>query len=257
MSQNMARIIMSGSHRNRFSSDIIDKRRIRVKEIEQVLQMVAHKKTSILDVGSGNGAILDYYTQLGYETVGLEVNEELVNKASNQFPETHFMFYDGLHFPLEDSSFDTILLNDVLEHISYEDIEQVMAETYRVLKPDGVVYISVMNRWQVVEPHLLVPFMTWLPKFAWNSIAKRLTGREYLNYWPYTRKRLEPLLERHNFSFNDLTRVYVQHKFQGVNPIGSHMTSRMIRLLRKLRLISIAYYLALKVSILVYLGKKD
>ena len=248
---------MSGSAGYRFSSDVIDKRRKRVKEIERVFRMAGHKKSSILDVGSGNGAILNYYTKRGYKTVGLDVSEKLVKEASAKFPETKFIFYDGLNFPLEDASFDTVLLNDVLEHISYEDIEQVMAEIYRVLKQNGVVYISVMNRWQVIEPHLLVPFMTWFPKIAWYSIAKKLTGQDYLRVWPYTRTKLESLLERQHFSFTDLTHIYVLHKFQGINPIGSRMTSKMVRLLQKLRLISIAYYLALKVSILVYLGKKN
>jgi SAM-dependent methyltransferase len=248
---------MSESASNRFSADIVDKRRIRVREIDRVLRMANHSPSSILDVGSGNGAIINHYTERGYETVGLDISESLVQKASAQFPKTMFICYDGLNFPLDDSSFDTVLLNDVLEHISYQDIEQVLSEIHRVLKPNGVVYISVMNRWQVIEPHLLIPFMTWLPKATWYSIAKRLTNHDYLRVWPYTRGRLESLLKRHDFSFIDLTSIYVQHKFLGINPIGSRMTSRLVRLLQKLRLMSIAYYLALKVSVLVYIGTKN
>lgn len=244
----------SSGYRNSIES--IDRRRIRVKDIDRVFQMVNHTPSSILDVGSGNGAITSYYSENGYEAVGIEVSESAVKQASEQFPGTKFIHYDGLHFPFEDSSFDTILLNDVLEHISYEDVEQVFAEIHRVLIPNGLVYISVMNRWQVIEPHTLIPLLTWLPKVAWNSVCMRLKKTEYSNVWPYTRGRLHSLIKRHSFSFDDLTNVYVQHKFHGVNPIGNRMTSRIVRLLQRTRLIRIAYYLALKVSVLVYVARK-
>jgi SAM-dependent methyltransferase len=210
----------------------------------------------MLDVGSGNGAITSYYSENGYEVIGIEVSESAVKQASEQFPGTKFVHYDGLHFPFEDSSFDTILLNDVLEHISYDDMDQVLAEIHRVLTPNGLVYISVMNRWQVVEPHTLIPLLTWLPKVAWNSVCMRLKEIDFSNYWPYTRRRLHSLFKRHNLSFDDLTNVYVQHKLHGVNPIGNRMTSRLVRLLQKTRLIGIAYFLALKVSVLVYVARK-
>lgn len=78
----------------------------------------------------------------------------------------------------------------------------------------------------------------------------------YSNIWSYTRGRLQSLFKRHSYSFDDLTNVYVQHKLHGVNPIGNRMTSRIVRLLRRTRLIRIAYFLALKVRILVYVARK-
>ncbi len=248
---------MSESSGHRHSIENLNKRRFRVKEIDRIFRMANHTPSSILDVGSGNGVITSYYSEKGYEAVGIEVSESAVKQASEQFPETKFIHYDGLHFPFEDSSFDTILLNDVLEHISYNDMEQVLAEIHRIMKPNGLVYISVMNRWQIIEPHTLIPLLTWLPKVAWNSVCMKLKKIDFSNVWPYTRGRLQLLLERHSFSFDDLTNVYVQHKFQGVNPIGDRMTSRIVHILQRTRLIRIAYFLALKVSILVFVGRKD
>ncbi|MBY8996685.1 MAG: methyltransferase domain-containing protein [Candidatus Thorarchaeota archaeon] len=247
---------MSESSGKRHLIEKLDKRRIRVRDIDRVFRLANHTPSSILDVGSGNGAIIGYYSEYGYETVGIEVSESAVKQASKQFPGTKFIHYDGLHFPFGDSSFDTILLNDVLEHISYDDIEQVLAEIHRVLKPNGLVYISVMNRWQLIEPHTLIPLLTWLPRVAWNSVCMRLKKIDFSNVWPYTRGRLQSLFKRHSFSFDDLTNVYVQHKFHGVNPIGNRMTSRIVRLLQRTRLIRIGYFLALKVSVLVYVARK-
>lgn len=247
---------MSRNHGHRYESAVLAKRLYRVRDIDRVLRMANHKPSSVLDVGSGNGAIINQYTERGYETVGIEVNESYVKKASARFPRTKYICYDGKHFPFSDAHFDTILLNDVLEHISYGDIEQVLAEVRRVLMPNGVVYISVMNRWQLIEPHLLIPFMTWLPRIAWYSVARRLAAYDYTRVYPYTRGRLVSLLKRHDFSFKDLTSVYIQHKFLGINPIGSRMTSRIVRLLQKLHLMKIAYYAATRVSILVFVATK-
>jgi len=113
-----------------------------------------------------------------------------------------------------------------------------------------------MNRWQLIEPHTLVPLLTWLPRIAWYPICKRVKNKDYINYWPYTRGRLASLLKRYGFAFDDLTGIYVNHKFSGVNPIGDRMTSRIFQMLRTFRLINIAYYIAMKVSVLVYIGLK-
>jgi SAM-dependent methyltransferase len=48
---------------------------------------------------------------------------------------------DGKRLPFKDKSFDVVLLEVVLEHI--DQPEQVLAEAARVLKPRGLLYVSV------------------------------------------------------------------------------------------------------------------
>jgi SAM-dependent methyltransferase len=237
-----------------------DKQKIRAQrsiEIDRCFSVIGHYPRKMLDVGHGNGAISNYYHTKGIDITGIEVVPAYVEMASQMYPEVKFILYDGKNFPFEDSIFDTIILNDVLEHISYEDIETVLSEVKRVLTPDGVVYISVMNRWQLIEPHTLIPLLTWLPRVAWNSICQRLKGRGYINYWPYTRKRLHRLLSKNEFSYSDMTYIYVIHKMTGKNPVGDRMTSKLVALMNRLRLFSLAYYLALKVSVLLYVAHKE
>jgi len=236
-----------------------DKQKIRAQravEIDRCFHEIGHSPRKILDVGHGNGAISNYYHTKGLDVTGIEVVPAFVEKATQKYPGVKFSLYDGKSIPFEESTFDSIILNDVLEHISYEDIESVLSEVRRVLTPDGVVYISVMNRWQLIEPHTLVPLLTWLPRVAWDSVCKKLKGRGYVNYWPYTRRRLHSLLRRKEFVYSDMTYVYVIHKMDGINPVGDRMTSRLVALLKRLRLYSLAYYLALKVSVLLYVAHK-
>ena len=228
----------------------------RTIDIDRCFREIGHSPRKILDVGHGNGAISNHYHTRGLDVTGIEVVPAFVEKATQRYPGVKFILYDGKNFPFEESTFDSIILNDVLEHISYEDIESVLSEVKRVLTPDGVVYISVMNRWQLIEPHTLVPLLTWLPRIAWNSVCKKLKGRGYINYWPYTRRRLNKLLSRNKFAYSDMTYVYVIHKMSGKNPVGDRMTSKLVALLKRFRLYSLAYYLALKVSVLLYIAHR-
>lgn len=239
------------------TTDAREKRLLRTLDIDRCFKQVGHNPSRILDIGSGLGMIAAHYHREGYDVVGIDINESYLNSARERYPDVKFVLYDGQNIPFPESSFDTIILNDVLEHISYSDIESVISEAHRVLTREGRMYVSVMNQYQIVEPHKSLPLLTWLPRVFWHPLCKKLTGTDYRNYWPYTRDMLEELLERHQFRYQDMTYVYVWHKFAGKNPIGDPATYHIFRLLRQLGLGSLAFILALKVSILVYLARKS
>jgi 2-polyprenyl-3-methyl-5-hydroxy-6-metoxy-1,4-benzoquinol methylase len=238
------------------SKDKSEVRELRTLDIDRCLQEFGHRPAKILDVGSGYGAIANHYHLRGYDVTGLDVDRNLVEAASKRYPDAKFILYDGKTFPFEDALFDTVILNDVLEHISYEDMEVVLSEIKRVLLPGGMIYISVMNRWQLIEPHSLIPLLTWLPRSAWHPVSWKLKKRNYIRYWPYTRRRLEKLLKKYDLEYHDLTHIYVYHKMSGINPVGDRLTSKLMNMLKRLRLDSIVFYLALKVSVLLYIARK-
>ncbi|MFW9888119.1 MAG: class I SAM-dependent methyltransferase [Candidatus Thorarchaeota archaeon] len=231
-------------------------RELRTLDIDRCFQEIGHSPKKILDVGHGYGAIANHYHLRGYEVTGIDVNPHLVDAASQNYPDVKFILYDGKTFPFEDSTFDTVILNDVLEHVSYTDMEVVLSEVRRVLISSGIIYISVMNRWQLIEPHSLIPMLTWLPRAAWHPVSRKLRKRDYIRYWPYTRGRLKRLLKKFNLEYKDLTHVYVYHKMHGINPVGDRITSKLMSVLKRLRLDSLAFYLALKVSVLLYVARK-
>jgi len=233
----------------------VAKRQIRIIDFYSCCSRLGHNPKKMLDVGFGNGALSEFFLNKGKEVAGVEINPEQVEYCKNQNPTGDFRLYNGTKLPFKDSSFDTIVMNDILEHISYKDIEILLPDLKRVLKPDGVIYISVMNRWQILEPHKLIPFHTWLPKRTWHPICKKLRGEDYIYYWPYTRKRLQKLLTRHNLRYQDMSDIYVQNKLTGKNPIGSKTTAKVSSFLKKFHLTKIAYILALRVTVLLYTAK--
>ena len=50
-------------------------------------------------------------------------------------------------YPFEDESADKIILSHVLEHFFVEDINKILDECYRILKPNAIVEISLPHCW--------------------------------------------------------------------------------------------------------------
>lgn len=58
-------------------------------------------------------------------------------------------FYDGKKLPFNDASFDAIVCFEVFEHVF--NIDEILAEIYRVLKPNGQLLISIPFAWDEHE----------------------------------------------------------------------------------------------------------
>lgn len=93
----------------------------------------------LLDVGCGTKPYRLLFTRVE-EYIGLELGtpENLGTKQAD-------LYYDGDTFPLDDESVDTVLCNQVLEHVF--NPEGFLAEIFRVLRPNGVLIITVPFLW--------------------------------------------------------------------------------------------------------------
>lgn len=114
----------------------------------------------VLDGGCGMGVYLMLMGQLrNLNLVGLDTwMERLIWAQQEQVPAS--LLQAGLYgIPFADGSFDAVLLSEVLEHIPRES--EALQEVHRVLKPGGILAISV--------PHANFPL-------AWDPINKIWTN---------------------------------------------------------------------------------
>ena len=123
---------------------------------------------SILDLGSGDGNFLVAAAKKGARAVGLELNQEYIDK-SNKLAEIENVNIDVVQglaekMPFIDNSFDFINISEVIEHV--DDPGALLKEVYRVLKPSGQAYISVPNRFSFRDQHFHLYFINWLPRFT-------------------------------------------------------------------------------------------
>jgi len=101
-----------------------------------------------LDVGSGGGLLAEEFARLGFRVTGIDPSGESVAAARahavDQGLEIDYVVGAGEELPFADASFDIAYCCDVLEHV--DDLDRVLAETARVLKPGGVYLYDTINR---------------------------------------------------------------------------------------------------------------
>jgi ubiquinone/menaquinone biosynthesis C-methylase UbiE len=89
----------------------------------------------VLDVVCGPGYVSTAVNQLGAVPTGIDFSEKMVAIAQRMFPDIRFMQGDAHNLPFEDNSFDRVLMNFGLLHVS--NPERACAEAWRVLKSEG------------------------------------------------------------------------------------------------------------------------
>jgi len=105
-----------------------------------------HIKGKILDVGCDNKPYQKLFTH-AKEYIGLELDSPENRKKGEAN-----VFYDGKHFPFGDSTFDSVVFTQVLEHVFNPD--EFLNEINRILKKDGNILLTAPFIWDEHEqPH--------------------------------------------------------------------------------------------------------
>ncbi len=93
----------------------------------------------ILDIGAGTGFLSLMLAGMGHEVVGLDISEEMIEKAKKkavgQGVEVEFKLGDAENLPFEIGSFDALVNRAVLWTLP--DPKKAISEWRRVLKPGG------------------------------------------------------------------------------------------------------------------------
>ncbi len=98
----------------------------------------------VLDCGCGMGFHLLVLAALrDLRLVGLDPDAGRLEQAQREVPEAELVEGDAQSLPFADESFDKVLMTEVLEHIP--DDRRALAEVRRVLRPGGVLALSVPN----------------------------------------------------------------------------------------------------------------
>ncbi|MDR2651575.1 MAG: class I SAM-dependent methyltransferase [Prevotellaceae bacterium] len=132
----------------------------------------SNKKTGkILDIGCGTGYFLNEAKRKGWETFGIEKNENANKMAIEYFglyvkPEDHI-------YKFPKGSFDVITLWHVLEHL--EDLTEIMEKMYDLLLPDGIVVIAVPNCSSYDARHYKAYWAGYdIPRHLWHFTPKTM-----------------------------------------------------------------------------------
>jgi ubiquinone/menaquinone biosynthesis C-methylase UbiE len=136
-----------------------------------------YKNSEILEIGSYTGGSLVYWMErYGFSKgCGIDINP-IFAEAGNSFANEKnlnatFTTGFGERLPYSDNSFDFIVSYDVFEHV--QDLEIVMKECNRVLRPGGIMLAVFPPFFQPLEAHLT--FVTKTPALQWIFSGQTLT----------------------------------------------------------------------------------
>ena len=92
----------------------------------------------LLEIGVGNGAHLPLYQK--HEIIGIDTSSEMLAAAGGrENVNTKLLNMNGEDLVFPNESFDYVVISHVIAVV--ENPEQLLAEVYRVLKPNGKIFI--------------------------------------------------------------------------------------------------------------------
>lgn len=173
-------------------------------------------KGRALDIGSGWGGLACDLTKFFDEVYSLEAVKERfefqrIRKSQEKLKNLKLIQGNFLKLPFANDSFDLIAVNGVMEWAGIADYtkpapevqKEFLKEIYRVLKPGGVVYVGIENRFGLhyflgAEDHSGLPFTSLMPRFLAGISVRFLRktegkyklsirmSEEWQNYRTYT-----------------------------------------------------------------------
>ena len=185
-------------------------RRKKADKILSVLQTHAkeHKidlsDQDCLDIGCSTCMITTHLVSHFKRVVGFDPDIKALQLA-NQYLEDDSplkrLVGNGLCSPFPNESFDVIICNQIYEHVP--DAQRLFDEIYRLLRNNGICYLSAGNRLMVMEPHYKLPFLSWLPPTLANAYLKITHNIDQYQEKHYSLWGLKALL--HKFNITDYT----------------------------------------------------
>jgi ubiquinone/menaquinone biosynthesis C-methylase UbiE len=97
----------------------------------------------ILDIGCGVGRYVVPLVRNGFRVVGADLSRQALTLLGSNYER---VVADIVQLPFPDRSFDAVTCYGVLQHLASAGREQAVAELFRVLKHQGVVFVEVIGQ---------------------------------------------------------------------------------------------------------------
>lgn len=112
-----------------------------VKNMKPILSKIDFN-ASVLDFGSGPGIMSDFFENY----IGIDTDESRIKTALKYFPKKSFQKIDLItksnpYLPFQNNTFDIVLFNDCVHHISNYNMNFILLEINRILKKNGIIII--------------------------------------------------------------------------------------------------------------------
>jgi SAM-dependent methyltransferase len=180
----------------------------------------------VLEVGCGQGPVLNHLAAQGADVVGIDMSAASARRALagarelSQADRVHASVADAENLPFADASFDAAVSFGVLHHTP--DTARGIAEIRRVVKPGGVVIVMLYRtgnpKWWATRTARALSSVVDRISGERSTIANRIRARHAVND-----SRGTALLELFGVpTLQAFSNRRVRRMFDGFDPIGIH-----------------------------------
>ena len=143
----------------------------------------------VADIGCNAGTQCIMWARDGHNVHGVDINDLLLDQASVRANEAgldiEYVLGSAEDLPWQDDSMDVCLAPELLEHVV--DWRRCLDEFSRILKPNGVMYLSTTNYLCPKQQEFELPLYSWYPSVL-KEYYERLamsSRPELVNYAKY------------------------------------------------------------------------
>lgn len=146
----------------------VEGRLLRARRIQRILEEFGDLRLAgarVLDLGASHLLIARSLADCGAEVVGIDVDRLALAQGMGEAEagsRLSAVAGTGMSLPFSDAAFDVVVCNHVYEHV--ENPRTLLVEIKRVLRTGGICYFAGGHKYQLIEPHYRLPFLSWIPK---------------------------------------------------------------------------------------------
>lgn len=174
---------------------------------------------SILDVGCGNGRLIDSFSDKQINYLGVDGSEELIKLASSNYPDYKFLVCDILELDSLKEKRDLVFSVAVIHHLPGFDLRlKAIKQMLNATNNGGSIVFSVWDMWSNKK------YKSLLFRAAWQKII----GRNKLDFgdliFPWKNDKGVAISERyyHAFTVKELQRLMKLAEITDYKLYGDH-----------------------------------
>ena len=180
------------------------------RELEHLNKFIKNGD-EILDIGCGNGRLLNLVGDKNINYTGIDSSKELIEIAKkNHNGRKTFLHANALSLPFQDKTFDTVFSIAVLHHVPSKQFRTCfVSEACRVLKPKGILILTIWNIWQwrffkIHALHMIKKLIGRSDLDLGDTIISFGQKKRQRYVHAFTRRSLRRLLEKNGFSVSSI-----------------------------------------------------
>lgn len=130
----------------------------------------------VLDLCCGSGQTTQFLVERSHHVTGLDASPLSINRAKQNVPQADYIEAFAEKIPLPNDQFDVVHSSAAMHEMEPEQLQQILQEVYRVLKPSG--YFAMVDFHQptnpIFVPGLAVFFWLFETETAWKLLKTDL-----------------------------------------------------------------------------------